>query len=1039
MKTSITIILTILMLFTSTSGLWYAVDVQNSSDDMTPIARIENDDYVTYANRGKNEDVEVETLDLTSKEYIVTITVMTTATGDIERGNYVESKPIANALVRLDGIPRYTDKQGKIKAYVFNKYVELYVERSGYNPYIEIIDASAGDKVVNLKKPSDDIEIYSAMFEYQGKMFNLLSQPCYVLRGIDFVFSVLTVESNVEVDKLMFYVNGELTRLTFGNKMYFTDKDFDSYGNEDKFTIRICYAGVYSKYQEIFINFNDYNHEEIKAEILRGLEQQSRQQSLYANSNTGLEIGNDQSNIGSIGSINAPSEMTIYEMILDEIMPTDISYSPEFGQFKLKLSITPDFYNGTFEFLIGVEMTPKWVKEVNEKIQNKRDKVKLDEMLYEQAKAKAQMDESEQANIENQKKFDEAEANWKEAKQKFDNTGYLDDKYFDAMRDMYMYESIMNDEYARLTETEDYEAYVQSVNDYEQSVSAYQQVLGEIQDEYDGLSNALDNAEQQFKSASKDASKSLLQYLIDKDKFNQTVEKIEDFFVNKNSSVHTGASFKIDLDFAFMGKVIYSYRDNSFVKASVYCEIKFKVIFSYQWLVTIPTPFPIIVPVFITIQGNIGGRIELTFLENNELLSIENILDDIAISLLFGLRVDGGIGVAASNITAGPYGQVDFKMQFRPNMKLTFQWGAGLKIQFLDFEVEFGYQSDEQTIWSKEDKAALAQVARLAKASAIDGEISENQLFDRIYHASRPQLIGLEDGRKMLIWIEDDADRDIYNSSVVKYSIFDNGEWSSPKAICDDGRGDYAFDVCVKDGDVFVAMQKVNRLMTEQDDLYDTLKSLDIFVSKFDSKTGNFGAVEQITNDNKYDAAPQFAVVDGSSNVTLTWLSNTNDDFMGLTGENVINATQYNGYSWSNSEEIFRNSKLIFSYSCAVENGKTALAIREDKDGDLFTFDSTTYVIKNGSKVFESDTAINPQFINLSDTVAMLYYKEGKLVSTDDFISEEVVVDGIATQEFNISKSGETPALFYESYDGEVERGYCSLNIDGVDYSALGH
>ena len=77
MKTGIAVILTILMLFTSTSGLWYAVDMQNSSDGFTPVAKIENDDYVTYADRNKAANVTVEKLDLTSEEYILTVTVMT--------------------------------------------------------------------------------------------------------------------------------------------------------------------------------------------------------------------------------------------------------------------------------------------------------------------------------------------------------------------------------------------------------------------------------------------------------------------------------------------------------------------------------------------------------------------------------------------------------------------------------------------------------------------------------------------------------------------------------------------------------------------------------------------------------------------------------------------------------------------------------------------------------------------------------------------------------------------------------------------------
>lgn len=1046
MKTGIAVILTILMLFTSTSGLWYAVDMQNSSDGFTPVAKIENDDYVTYADRNKAANVTVEKLDLTSEEYILTVTVMTTATGDPDRGNYVASVPISNALVRLDGVPRFTDKQGRIKASVNKRYVELYVNRTGYNPYIEIIDASSGDKVVNLKKPSDDIDIYSAMFEYQGKMFNLLQQPCYVLRGIDEVFSVLTVESNVEADRLMFYVNGDLRKVTFGNEMYFTDEDFDSYGNEDKFTVRICYSGIYSEYREIFIKFCDYDYTDIKAEIMSGIERQSREQAAMAKasnaSDPSFEIGNDEANVGNIGNINPIDKLTLAEKIMNVILPKVASYASPPGSFegddnsgnknkKLNFTFKPDFYNGTFEFLVGVQWTPKFIDRANNKIKESSENRKYEKLRCQEEAAKAEMDKSEQIYLENQKKSDEAQAELNAAKEKFESTGYIGEEYFDAMRKMNDSEDAMKAEHQKSQESGDYKNYEQAREAYLQSEREYQQALGEIHEEYDKASNAVEKAEQQFNNAKTDVNEALKKFLDDQETFGRAFEVLEDFFVNKNAGEwQTGSSFKIDLEFAFMGKIVYSYRYDRLDEMAVFCEATFKVIYSYQWVVTIPTPIPIPVPIFIKVEGYAGFKLELRFVEKGKTVPLNELLEHLYFDFLFGLRVDGGLGLVAANITVGPYGKVDFTMRIAPDRKLIFQWGAGLKIQIMKFQAEFGYLSPEMTLWEK-DKEKTLQISRLANASPIDGKISENQLCDRIYYASRPQLIELEGGRRMLIWIEDDADRDVYNSSVVKYSICAGGQWSAPKAVCDDGRGDHAFDVCVKDGEVFVAMQRTNRLMGEQDGLYDSLKALDIFVSKFDGKTGKFESAKQITNDSKFDSAPQFAVVDGTSDVTLTWQSNTNDDFLGMSGENIIYSSNYNGNNWSGAEEIFRNGKPVSSYSCAIENGRPALAIREDKDGDLLTFETTTYVLKDGSRVFESDSAINPQFIDLNGRIAMLYYKEGKLMATEDYLNEKAAVDATVGQEFSISKSGDTPAIFYEGYDGEAERGYCALYIDG--------
>jgi len=127
MKTLISLVLTFIMSLTSTSIFWTSVDFEklNSVDSgvkETPVAYIENDDYVPYQYRNYTQD------DTTTREYLdfnlntefetvfKTITVMTTATGDHKRGNYVASKPIADALVRVDGVPRYTDSKGQITA-----------------------------------------------------------------------------------------------------------------------------------------------------------------------------------------------------------------------------------------------------------------------------------------------------------------------------------------------------------------------------------------------------------------------------------------------------------------------------------------------------------------------------------------------------------------------------------------------------------------------------------------------------------------------------------------------------------------------------------------------------------------------------------------------------------------------------------------------------------------------------------------------------------------------------------------------------------
>ncbi len=104
----------------------------------TPIAKLNSDNYVPYnyddyyENAFKSLAKEAEALggyveypmknnysystvsdySKQSKDTIKTITIKTTPTGTESAGNYKKSEPIKNALVRIDGVPRWTNSKG---------------------------------------------------------------------------------------------------------------------------------------------------------------------------------------------------------------------------------------------------------------------------------------------------------------------------------------------------------------------------------------------------------------------------------------------------------------------------------------------------------------------------------------------------------------------------------------------------------------------------------------------------------------------------------------------------------------------------------------------------------------------------------------------------------------------------------------------------------------------------------------------------------------------------------------------------------------
>lgn len=90
--------------------------------------------------------------------------------------------PISGAVIVLDGVPRFSDINGQIQVKMMNDVVELKVEKNGYNPYVEYYDVYTAnengtkEKVVYIKQPSDDLEIYSATLDYYGEKANVVEQ-----------------------------------------------------------------------------------------------------------------------------------------------------------------------------------------------------------------------------------------------------------------------------------------------------------------------------------------------------------------------------------------------------------------------------------------------------------------------------------------------------------------------------------------------------------------------------------------------------------------------------------------------------------------------------------------------------------------------------------------------------------------------------------------------------------------------------------------------------------------------------------------------
>ena len=297
-KSILSLLLAVVLTFGATQSVISAFAETKRNDD-TPIAQIANDDYVPYnyekktapennvenlinnvtdqvkavgghletysseqdylnAQKSTTEKVTNELgYNLESEEVKQTIKVMTTATGTVANNNYVKSKPVSNAIVRINGVPRYTDRAGEIKVTLEKGYVELFVEKEGYNPYIEIMEVTGEEKVVHIKQPNDDIDIYAVMLDYAGLEFNVLTQSCFINEEIeDSYYSELTILSNVPAEEYYLLRNNEIFRYSSTGTFY--DLKFDTLVPGDSISVQVVYNGISSKIVDTLITIETF-------------------------------------------------------------------------------------------------------------------------------------------------------------------------------------------------------------------------------------------------------------------------------------------------------------------------------------------------------------------------------------------------------------------------------------------------------------------------------------------------------------------------------------------------------------------------------------------------------------------------------------------------------------------------------------------------------------------------------------------------------------------------------------------------------------
>lgn len=413
-------------------------------------------------------------------------------------------------------------------------------------------------------------------------------------------------------------------------------------------------------------------------------------------------------------------------------------------------------------------------------------------------------------------------------------------------------------------------------------------------------------------------------------------------------------------------------------------------------------------------------------------------LPDSNVPLDFGIKINvepsltigGGVGVKNA-ISAGLYGKGAFPMSLDLSKKygdIDITGEVGVEGQFLWYKGKKTIYEGTVHVWEgylgTKKEASLAKLSaavdklreeneertettvmsrdylqytsdwkggniltRLFTSRAVSDGVEIKELQTSVYNNSETQLVSLDDGRMMMAWIEDDADRDEYNRLRLMYSVWENGVWSEPKAVSDSGTTDSTPSLATDGKNVYVAWQNVNYKMSQADadPISKVLEETEIKFAQYDSEKDEFVNVKTLTDNSSYDYMPTAAAENGEC--VVYWLSNSGNN---LTVENSNTLHKYS-LSSGKTDTVKSGMNNILGVDAIVKDGESEISYAMDTDGNLATTeDIKAFTLKNGEQVQlspENEEMKNADFavaygkLNGNDTVffadnSNIYYRE---------------------------------------------------------------
>lgn len=309
-----------------------------------------------------------------------------------------------------------------------------------------------------------------------------------------------------------------------------------------------------------------------------------------------------------------------------------------------------------------------------------------------------------------------------------------------------------------------------------------------------------------------------------------------------------------------------------------------------------------------------------------------------------------------------------------------------------------------------------------------------------VYPYADPQLVELNDGRIVALWLGDNGTKSTMNLTTLYYSVYESGTWSAPAAVYESGLADNEPKIATDGEKVYALWQRGNEVFTDDSSLDYMLAHIDLVYSEFDGiwtepvAIGNSGS-------GMYPIAHGIAAENNT--VAITWAENSKNFAEGTDGAATIFSQLLTDDVWSEVQEKDQCDN-ISSLAIGYYYGEPMVAYTVDTDGDTTTTNDNELFLDSMQITYDDVDDYNVTYQN-----GQFYYlSDGYLSCFDSFIDGDLYVGN----DYKVLSNGTTTAVVYPVTDGyhselyvayEENDGYSSpvaLTSIGkhiADYSAI--